>query len=458
MGAIRTIIFARLLSPEDFGLFGIAMLSLSILDTFSQTGFQSALIQKKENVKSYLNTAWTVSVIRGIIIFSVLFFSAPFIALFFASPQATLVIRVIGASALLSGFRNIGIIFFEKGLEFDKHFLYEFIGASVGLGIAIALSIILRNVWALVWAGLAAQLVQLCTSYFLHSYRPKLKFDFEKFKELFEYGKWVIGSSILVFLITKGDDIFVGKFIGISALGYYQMAYLISNLPSTEISHTVSQITFPAFSQIQENSKRLKEAYLKVLKAVVFLIFPLAGLIFIFAQDFTILFLGQKWLHMVPCMQILTLAGLVRSISVTAGPLFQGAGHPEISTKWQPVRLFVLIILIYPFTLELGILGTSLAVFFSNLVSAIGFGVKVSKFLNLRIWELIGIISYSALNTLVAASVIVIFKYAFHNYNLIILMLAIVVNISLYIFLSYIFDQETLLYTLKKLRYAKNQN
>jgi O-antigen/teichoic acid export membrane protein len=341
-------------------------------------------------------------------------------------------------------------------MEFNKHFLFELSGTLIDLCVAVTLAFILRNVWALVWAGLAAQLVQMVISYSLHSYKPRLKFQSKKFLELFEYGKWVIGSSILVFLITKGDDIFVGKFIGIAALGYYQMAYLISNLPSTEISHMVSQITFPAYSQMQENLQRLKDAYLNVLQVVAFLIFPLAGLIIIFAQDFTMLFLGEKWIGMVPSMQVLTLAGLVRSISVTSGPLFQGTGQPEIITKWQPARLLVLILLIYPLTAKFGILGTSLAVFFSNLVSAIGFGVKVINYLNLRVWDLIVRIFYPLMNTLVAASVVIISKSAVHNFGLIELMLAVAVKISLYICMSYIFDRTTLFYTMNKLRYANN--
>ncbi len=116
LGFIRTIILARLLAPHDFGLFGIALLAIATLETFSQTGFQAALVQKKKNVEPYLDTAWTISAIRGIILFLILFSSAPLIANFFDSAQATLIIKVIAVSTLLSGFRNIGIIFFKKEL------------------------------------------------------------------------------------------------------------------------------------------------------------------------------------------------------------------------------------------------------------------------------------------------------------------------------------------------------
>jgi O-antigen/teichoic acid export membrane protein len=204
LGFIRTIILARLLAPHDFGLLGVAMLAIATLETFSQTGFQAALIQKKENVESYLDTAWTVSAIRGIVLFLILFLSAPVIAKFFNSPQATLIIRVIAVSTLLSGFRNIGILFFQKELEFNKQFIYELSATLVDITVAISLAIILRNVWVLVWGGLAANFVRLFMSYMLHPYRPRIRFEKEKFQDLFGFGRWVLGSSILVFLITQG--------------------------------------------------------------------------------------------------------------------------------------------------------------------------------------------------------------------------------------------------------------
>ena len=175
LGFIRTIILAGLLAPEDFGLLGIGMLSIAAIETFSQTGFGHALIQKKENIDSYLDTAWTVSAIRGIVLFLILFISAPLIAKFFNSEQATLVIRVIAVSTLITGFKNVGVLHFFKKLEFNKQFVYEFSGTLVDLSVAIALAFILRNVWALVWGGLAGNLLRLFMSYLLHPYRPRLK-------------------------------------------------------------------------------------------------------------------------------------------------------------------------------------------------------------------------------------------------------------------------------------------
>jgi O-antigen/teichoic acid export membrane protein len=375
----RLIILARILAPHDFGLLGIAMLTMLTLENFSQTGFQAALIQKKENIDEYLNTAWTVGIIRGIILFITLYFIAPYVAIFFKTPQAESIIRVIGFSILINAFTNIGVIYFQKELEFNKQFIYQLTGTLADFVVAVSAALLLRSVWALVFGLLAGNAARLVASYFIHQYRPHINFDIGRAKELLGFGKWVLGSSILVFVITQGDDIFVGKLLGVTMLGFYQMAYKISNTPATEITHVISQITFPAYSKLQDNMPILREAFLKVLQLTAFLSFPIAGLIFVLAPDFTKLFLGQKWMPMVPAMQVLVFWGIIRSIGATVGPVFYGMGKPEINTKLQFIQLILLAILIYPLSIRWGILGVSLAVVFAALIANLGSVYMVIK-------------------------------------------------------------------------------
>ena len=375
----RLIIVARLLAPDDFGLFGIALLTMSAFETFSQTGFQAALVQKKETISRYLDTAWTVSIVRGMILFFLLFFSAPYIATFFNSPEAALIIKVIGISALLAGFVNIGIVDFQKELKFNKQFIYRISTTLADFIVVVLAALIFKNVWALVFGLLAGSLTALVASYLIHSYRPRFMFDLSQARELFGFGKWVFGSTVLVFLITQGDDAFVGKVLGAAMLGFYQLAYRISNMPATEITHVISQVTFPAYAKMQDDVSRLREAYLKVLQLTAFLSFPIAGFIFFLAPDFTRIFLGEKWMPMVPAMQVLAFAGLVRSIAATTGPLFYGRGIPKEDTKWQIIHLLVMIVLIFPFTMAWGILGTSMAVLLSIFVSTVGLSYQAIK-------------------------------------------------------------------------------
>lgn len=438
---IRLVILARILAPSDFGLFGIALLTIATLETFSQTGFQQALIQKKKNTEAYLDTAWTISILRGFVLFGILYFVAPYAAIFFKAPEAKPIIQVIGISIFFKAFANIGIVYFRKELEFNKQFIYQLSGTLTDFIVAISAVLILRSVWALVFGLLAGNFVSFIVSYLIHPYRPHFDLDLAKAKKLFNFGKWIFGSSILYFLLMQGDDIFIGKLLGVTMLGFYQMAYRISNMPATEITHVISQVTFPAYSKLQDNIPKLKEAYLKVLQFTAFLSFPIAGLIFVLAPDFTKIFLGEKWLPMVPAMQALVLCGLIRSIAATCGPIFQGVGKPRVLTKSASARLILLIITIYPLTIRWGIQGTSLALLISYLpVEPFIFYLTI-RIIKCRVWEYIKLIILPMLGTGVMCTILLVFKYfIFNSVNIFSFFALIVIGVIIYVGMAITFD------------------
>ncbi len=415
---VRLIILARILSPHDFGLMGIALLIMGMLETFSQTGFHAALIQRRERIEPYLNSAWTFLIVRGLMLFTILYLIAPYASSFFNSPEAEPIIRVMGLAILLRSFTNIGVIYYQKELEFNKVFALSFTSVLADFTVAVSAALILQNVWALVYGYIAGNLVMCVMSYIIHPYRPRLDFDVTKAKELFGFGRWILGSSILTFLITQGDSAFVGKLLGATALGFYQMAYRISNLPTTEISHVISWVTFPAYSKLQDNIEKLRQAYLRVLQVTTFITFPLAGLILVLAPEFTRLFLGEKWMPMVPAMQVLVIFGLVRSIGATTGPLLQGIGRPDIITKIQFIRLIITFILIYPLTVNWNIVGTSVAVTLSILTTDIGFIYPfiIIKIIRMRVNEFIKNMIHLIIGSLTMSTFLVIFKFIYKIY------------------------------------------
>ncbi len=358
---------------------------MSALETFSETGFNTALIQNKQDIKLYLDTAWTVQVIRGVILALSTFAIAPYVAAFYDVPATKPILQVIALSVLLGGFTNIGVICFKKELEFHKLFIYQLSGALADMGVAITAALLLRNVWALVFGLLASAIVGVIVSYIIHPYRPRANFNFHQFKELSGFGRWVWISTILVFLLTHGDDALVGKVLGVTALGLYQLAYRLSNMPATEITHVISQVTFPAYSKLQDNLPRLREAYLKVLQLVAFLSFPIAGLVFVLAGDFTKIFLGGKWIPMVPAMQVLCIFGVTRALNATFGSIFHGMGKPRIITYVAGFQLILLAAIIYPLTSHQRILGTSMAVVLPNFLVLLYLGRKLANTLGYRL-------------------------------------------------------------------------
>jgi O-antigen/teichoic acid export membrane protein len=379
---VRTIILVRLLAPEDFGLMGICYVAIGALAVFTETGFNMAVIQRKEHDDDILNTAWVISVLRGLVLFLFLFLGAPFIANFYDNAQILPILKVIAFSFLFYGFSNIGLILFNKDLNFKKKVFFDQLGTVFSIIVTVILAFMLRNVWALVLGHILGSAIGVGLSYFVHPYRPKFKFKVNIAKELFGFGKHVFVAGVLIFLITQGDDALVGKVLGMGALGFYVLAYSLSNMPATSITHVISSVSFPAYSKLQDDYDRLGSAYVKILRFTALLSIPLAGFIFILGPDFVKFVYGQEWTPMIPALLIMCFLGLFRSLVSTIGPVFMAIGKPYISNKIIFGQLIVLAVSIYPLTELYGIAGAALSGMLCYLYSLILHYIKLSKMID----------------------------------------------------------------------------
>jgi lipopolysaccharide exporter len=407
---IRTIVLARVLAPGDFGLMGIALLAMSTLDTFSQTGFRSALIQKKETIEDDLDAAWTVSVLRGLALFAVLWLAAPYIALFFNTPAATPLMRVIGISMLLNGLTNIGVVYFRKELEFNKQFVYQLSGTIADLVVAVTAALLLRSVWALAFGLLAGDLVRLVVSYRVHPYRPKASLEPGRVSSLFSYGRWILLSNILIFIGGHGDAAVVGRVIGASALGLYQMAIRIAQLAVTETTIVIGRAAFPAYAKLQDESADLRRAYFRIAGLSATLSMPTAAGVAMLGADFTKIFLGEKWLAMVPALVMLAIAALVKSVVWTGTPLFMGSGTPEFESQVQLARALTIIALIIPLSITWGISGAAFTVVLSDLSMLAAWYLKTKTQLKVTLRDLAGVFAPPCVSSLAMVSVMYLFK------------------------------------------------
>jgi O-antigen/teichoic acid export membrane protein len=441
LGLLRTFLLARLLEPQHFGIMGIAVLTISILETFCQPGFGAAIIQKKGEAEDYLDTLWMSSLIRAVLIFAVLFLGAPYFASFFNTPQASIVIQVFGISVVVAGLRNPGVILFQKELNFKKQYLYELSITIGNIAVALPAVFIFKSVWALVLGGMAGSLTRLVMSYVLHPYRPRLRISKEKVVELLGFGKWIFGSSILYFLISQGDDILVGKMFGPAALGIYQLAYMISNLTNTEISHVISQVTFPAYSVIQDEKQRFANAYLNVLQFIVFLAVPLAGGIFVFAPDLIGIFLTEKWLPTVPLIKVLVWAGVMNTLMFVSEPVFNAAGIPKYHTKWQLVTFFVFAAFLYPLSARWGMTGTALSLLLSNSVGAFGYFYDTQRVLNCCYRRLLKIFCFPLIGMSVCIFLVSHIRNIVATANIFDILFLVGIGISAYLIVIYFFDR-----------------
>ncbi len=366
LSMLRLVILARLLAPEDFGLLGIALLLMSILQTFTETGFDAALIQKQGDIERYLNTAWTINVLKGLLIFSILFLIAP-VAAKFKVPQDAIqttvnIIRAVGLCCIFNGATNIGTIYFRKELRFDKTFLLGFITNITSIAASIAIAIFYKSVWALVVGQILSSIAGCLISYYIHPYRPKFELDYKKIKELWGFGKWITVGSILAFIMTQGDDLFVWAYLGVTQLGLYQLAYKISNLPATEITTIVNRVTFPAYSLLQHDKKRLRNAYFSSLGKISMLSMPIAVFTIILIPYVVQFGIGEKWANIILTVRILAIFGFLRSIGSSRHPVFSSLGQLKEITILQMAKTIVFALIMPPLVVKYGINGAAIAI------------------------------------------------------------------------------------------------
>lgn len=364
---LKIAILARILVPEQFGLFGIASLVLVFLEILTETGINIFFIQGEGKIKDYLDTAWIVSIVRGTLISLVIILAAPIIASFFNSPDARSLLILIGVVPFLRGFINPSIVKFQKELQFNKEFLLRFLVFTFDALVAIVLAIMTKSATSLVWGLIAGVFLEILLSFVFIQPRPKLAFELAKVKRVIGRGKWVTAYSIFDYLFRQGDDIIVGRLMDAASLGLYQVAYKISSLPISEVAGVFGKVSFPVFVKISGDTKRLKKAFLKTFLSVGILTLPFCVLFLIFPKQIILLILGDKWLAAAPVLKLLSLFGLIRGLSGPTSALFIALKKQEYVSAVTFVSMLGLAITIVPLVARFGIVGAGL----SALVGAI---------------------------------------------------------------------------------------
>ena len=384
---VKIALLARILSPSEFGLFAIASLVLAFLEIVTETGINVFLIQEKERIENYLNTAWIVSIFRGILITLLLLISAPFISSFFKSEDSLNLLLLISLVPFIRGFINPALVKLQKELLFGKEFLFRFAIFSFDALVAITLSLTTGSAISLVWGLIAGVFLELILSYLLIKPYPKFVFEAVKAKRVISRGKWVTLAGIFDYLFREGDDIVVGRFLSVSSLGIYQMGYKISTLPITEVADVVIKVTFPVFVKISQERERLKRAFLKSLAAVSLIVIPFGIILFIFTQEIVLILLGEKWTEVEPILKVLAAFGVVRAITSTTYPLFLAVKKQQYVAILTLVGILGMTVSIIPLVRSYGVIGAGISALIGAII-VVPFAVFFTiKLFTKRKWE-----------------------------------------------------------------------
>jgi lipopolysaccharide exporter len=355
----KAVILGRLLGPEEFGLVGVALLAVMFLNTFTNTGFGSALVQHPDPQERDIITAWWVLLGRGILITIILWVFSPWIAAIFHEPRATPILRAFGGVQLLSALTSIGIILLAKELDFRSGVKIEAWGTTLEMVVAVVFAFWHRNVWALVWGAYAGVITRLILSYIVCPVFPRFIFDLKSGLEFFKFGQWVLLTSMMLFVFTKAADAMSGIMFGAAALGLYQMAGRFGLITTNHVGDLFFNAFFPAYSLIQNDAAKLKLTYLKVLQVSSFVLFPLTAVIILAVAPLLPFLLGAQWAGVVELVPGVALGGLIQALLRTGTPLFLATGKPRLQFSMDAVSALGIVIFIYPLGKYYGLQGLS---------------------------------------------------------------------------------------------------
>lgn len=358
----RSIILARLLTPEIFGLMAVCSMAVRMIEIFTETGFGAALIHRQQRFEDARDTAFTLMVLRGVGLSLLAFFIAPWASAFYEQPILDSLVAVVGISFIFTGCQNVNLIALQKELDFKRLTYLEQAANALNFLVSVGLAYTLRNVWALVYGQIAAAAIHSVLSFVIVPGRVRFRLDFAIAKELFQYGKFITGLVIVVFLTRELDNAVIGKLLGMEALGYYVIAYTLANIPSTYISKLLAKVLFPMFSKLQADRIGLGFEYGRGVRLVIGVAVPVSVGIAVLAPEIVAALYGPQWTPAVTPLQVLAAFGCFRALWMLNGYLYNAIGQPQIDFYVSAARLVVMGVLLYPLATTYGIVGASMAV------------------------------------------------------------------------------------------------
>jgi lipopolysaccharide exporter len=369
IGIVSTLILARLLTPADYGLVGLATLLHFLVQSASDFSLDVDLIRTQTRDRERYDTVWTLEGLRGIVTAALIIAIAFPLSATLGEPRLHAVAFCIALSAILDGFANVGLVEFRRDLMFSKDFQVTLVTKVVAFAVAIPLAFLLRSYWALVLGMLAASLSRLVLSYVVHPYRPRL--SLACWRELLGFSKWLWLTSQLFFLRSKSDEFFVSKWAGVDALGYYRIAREVAQLPTTELITPILRAILPGFSRLNSLGAQLRDGYLLVLSATVVLMAPLSVGLCVTADLVLGVGLGAKWLPAAPLLELLALACLVEMFAGLAFNVFLALGRPRYSAQAGFVGAVTFLLLLSVLVPSRGSVGAALSLLLASVVGSV---------------------------------------------------------------------------------------
>jgi lipopolysaccharide exporter len=359
LGLLSTVVLARLLVPSDFGLVAMAMSIIAILELLNAFGFDMALIQNPQSDRRHYDTAWTFNMLFGLLSAIVLAVLARPAAHFYNEARLEPVIYVLGLTTFIGSLENIGVVRFRKQMAFDKEFKFLISKKLAAVSVTIPLALLLRNYWALVIGMFVGRTAGVMFSYVLQPYRPRI--SLEARSELFHFSKWLLANGFLFLMRARSADFIIGRLSGPHALGLFNIAFEVSNLPTTELVAPINRAVFPGYAQMSADMDVLRQGFLDVISFIILFSLPIGIGIAAVAPLAVEVFLGPQWTQCIPLIQILAIFGVITAITTNAGYIYLAIGQPRIVTALSAAYVAVLFPLLIVLAARHGAVGAAWA-------------------------------------------------------------------------------------------------
>lgn len=339
LGFLTTLVLAKLLAPEDFGLVALAAMLINVLTIFKDMGLGQALIYRREETGEASDTAFYLLLGLNTMLFLLAAALAPLAASFYDNALVAPIVILMSTNLIFIALRGVPDALIRRNVDFKKLVVPEIAPVVVGAAVGVWMAYAGYGVWSLVVKGLIVDVIATVMIWKYTNYRPAWRFDKQVARELLTYGKYIVGTSIFAVALYNIDRFYVSKMEGLAVLGIYTLALTIANIPVSEFGHLVCRVIFPVFSRVNHDAPALRAAFTKTFRYNASATIPMAVGLMVWGPAAVGTFLDERWSGIAVPLQILAFAALLRSLSVVIHEVLRAQGNPQVVQRFVIYRL-----------------------------------------------------------------------------------------------------------------------
>jgi len=337
------LVLARLLTPEEYGLIGIIMIFIAVFNSIVDSGFSNALIRKNDAKYIDYNTVFISNLVLSVVLFGVLYISAPAISNFFNQPQLIPLLRVMGSIVIINAFAIIQRTILVKQVDFKTQTKVSLISSITSGVVGIGMAVGGLGVWSLVGQQISRQFLNSAFLWIYSRWYPKLQFSIQSFKELFTFGWKLLVSSLIDTIWKEIYQVIIGKCYSPVALGQYTRAQQFASICSSNLTTVVQRVSFPVLTSVQDDKERLKNGYKRIIKVTMLITFVLMLGLAAVAKPLVISLIGEQWLPCVPFLQIICLQMMLYPLHSLNLNMLQVQGRSDLFLKLEIIKKIIAI-------------------------------------------------------------------------------------------------------------------